>query len=100
VSRRRLAALALALLLGAGLFGWLRLRAAAAVGAGYVAKQMCSCMLVARRSFESCRPDIPPEMDRVGARPLPEGRGVRADVPLLAEREALYSEGSGCTLEP
>ena len=85
---------------GAGYVGWLRpLRALADLGAGYVAKQMCSCVYVAARSFESCGPDMLPSMERIQAEPLSEGKGVRAYVPLFADRRAVYREGLGCTLQ-
>ncbi len=70
------------------------------IGNGFVAKQMCSCMLVGNRSFESCRPDVLPSMDAIESELLPDGLGVRAWVPLLGERIARYEAPFGCTLEP
>lgn len=90
-------ALLLAALLAAA--GWWRFHPLADVGAGYVAKQMCSCIHVAARSFESCRADIPAPMDDVRAEPTPEGDGIRAFVPVLADRVARSHPGTGCTLE-
>ena len=66
------------------------------VGAGYVAKELCSCIFVAGRSLESCRPDIPPSMDRVEAEVGADR--VRAFVPHLAERIARNEPPFGCTL--
>lgn len=85
--------LAVAVVAGAA---WGRLERSADVGAGYVAKELCSCMFVGGRSLESCRPDVPASMDRVRAEALPDG--VRGYVPLLADRTARYEPGFGCTL--
>jgi hypothetical protein len=68
----------------------------AGVGAGYVAKEVCSCMFVGGRSLEACRGDVPASMDRVRAEALPDG--VRGSVPLLASRVARHEPGFGCTL--
>ena len=38
------------------------LRIQSEVGAGYVAKELCSCIFVGGRDPASCRPDIPPAM--------------------------------------
>jgi len=76
-----------------------RLAGMAEVGAGYVAKQMCSCIYVAGRTSDACRPDLPAEMDRIQASPLDDAEGVRASLLLgLVERRALHHPGSGCTL--
>jgi hypothetical protein len=77
-------------------YEWLAPRAS--VGAGYVAKELCSCIFVAERDLASCRLDVPESMDRVEAELLEDGPGVRAKVPLLAERVARYAPGEGCTL--
>ncbi len=93
----------LVLLLVAGAAGaWYltNLRAMTDVGAGFVAKQMCSCMFIGQRSFASCRPDMLESMDPIEAEVLPGGDGVRAWVPLLAERIARHEAPFGCTLEP
>jgi hypothetical protein len=70
----------------------------AQVGAGYVAKCMCSCVYVAERDFDSCRPDIPENMDRIEAALLESEEGVRASVLGIIERKALHRPGTGCTL--
>ena len=92
----------LVVVLAAGAFGvsYPTISARADVGAGYVAHQTCSCVFVAGRSDEACRRDIPLEMEPVrSARIERDGReGVRAWVPLYAERVALYDPGGGCTL--
>ena len=68
------------------------------IGAGYIAKQMCSCVFVGERDFAACRSDMPPDMVRVGAELLPGGAGVRAWVRGIVSREARYTPGTGCTL--
>ena len=69
------------------------------IGAGYVAKEVCSCIYVGERDFESCRPDVPSIMDRIEAEVLADERAVRAFVPYLGERVARFSDdGGGCTL--
>jgi hypothetical protein len=68
----------------------------AAVGAGYVAKELCSCVFVGERELASCRDDIPLTMERVQAE-LGADR-VRAFVPGLGERIARYEPPYGCVL--
>jgi hypothetical protein len=79
-----------------GALVWEHLRDQSAVGAGYVAKETCSCVFVGGRSLESCRADVPPSMDRVQVA-LGEDR-VRAFVPGLAERIARHEPPYGCVL--
>jgi hypothetical protein len=69
------------------------------VGTGYLAKQMCSCVHVARRDFAACRRDMPASMDRLEVEPLPDGSGMRARLFGLAERVATRDPAAGCTLE-
>jgi hypothetical protein len=95
---RLLAALGI-LLVGLAAAGWWRFHPLADVGAGYVAKVVCSCVHVGGRDFASCRSDVPASMDGVRAEPTPDGDGVRAFVPLLAERVARLHPGTGCVLE-
>jgi hypothetical protein len=83
------------LLVGAALL-WQCGREQADVGAGYVAKELCSCVFVGGRSLASCRPDIPETMDRVETE-LGADR-VRAFVPYFAERIARYEPPFGCVL--
>lgn len=69
------------------------------IGAGYVAKEVCSCIYVGGRDFESCRLDVPESMDPIESELLADERAIRAFVPLLGERVARYSDvGGGCTL--
>ena len=86
------------LLFVAGALAYQVFGARMSVGAGYVAKEVCSCIHLGRRSLASCRPDVPEYMDGIRAEELSDGRGVRAFVPLFAERVARYAEGFGCAL--
>jgi hypothetical protein len=80
---------------------WPRLNELSGIGAGYVAKEVCSCMALGGRDYKACRADLPPQLDfdRVQSEPLPNGAGVRAWVPFFAERTALAEPGRGCTLK-
>ena len=84
------------LLLVVGALVYERARDLSAVGAGYVAKELCSCVFVGERSLASCRPDIPETMKRVEAEL--EADRVRAFVPYLGERIARYEPPFGCVL--
>jgi hypothetical protein len=75
------------------------MRQMARIGAGYVAKQVCSCVFVGGRDLAACRADLRPRAERVQAEVLLPERAVRAWLPLLAERTARHHAGSGCTLE-
>ncbi|MCP5057705.1 MAG: hypothetical protein GY937_13415 [bacterium] len=90
------------LLIAAGAGAWYlpHLRTMTEVGAGYVAKQACSCVFVAERSLASCRADMLASMESIEAEVLVSGEGVRAWVPLLADRTALHEAPYGCTLGP
>ena len=79
---------------GALAYEWARDQAG--VGAGYVAKELCSCVFVGERELASCRSDIPPAMERVEAE-LGADR-VRAFVPGLGERIARFEPPFGCVL--
>jgi len=83
------------LLVGGALFYEVA-RERSSLGAGYVAKELCSCIFVGGRSLDSCRPDIPATMDRVEAEVGADR--VRAFVPHLGERIARYEPPFGCTL--
>jgi hypothetical protein len=89
---------ALAVLAVLGVVGWRRIHFQADVGAGFVAKTVCSCMFVAGRPYESCRADVLPAMDRVEAEVLEEPHGVRGFVTLFASRTATWEPRTGCTL--
>ncbi len=78
------------------------LRRDANVGAGFLAKQMCSCLYVAGRDFDGCRADMMEAMDAIPVQRFSEGErtGVRAGVAWLGfERVALHRAGTGCTLD-
>lgn len=94
--KRRLALGLLVVLLAGAAVAYQRVRARALVGAGYVAKELCSCVFVAGRDAGSCRSDVPESMDRVEMELLRDG--VRAFVTGFAERVARYEPGFGCTL--
>jgi hypothetical protein len=84
------------LVLVVGALVWEHLRDRSAVGAGYVAKEVCSCVFVGGRSLESCRADVPESMERVDVE-LGADR-VRAFVPALTERIARHEPPFGCVL--
>jgi hypothetical protein len=88
------------LVAASGLYVWAGDRSY--VGAGLVAKQVCSCVHVAARSFDACHADLPAYggLDWVRAEPLAEGDGVRAWLPGFEPRIARALPGRGCTLEP
>ena len=94
---KTLALLALGALLVAALLARMRLAQQAEIGAGMVAKQMCSCVFVGGRDAQACRLDLGPEMAAVRSEQLADG--VHAWVPLLASRTARVREGTGCTLD-
>jgi hypothetical protein len=85
-----------ALLAAAGV-ARIRLAPQADIGAGFVAKQVCSCLFVGGRDEQACRFDLGPELAPVRMQRLADG--VLAWVPLLAARSARFREGTGCTLE-
>jgi hypothetical protein len=90
---------ALVVLVALGFLGWRRVAYQADVGAGFVAKTVCSCMFVAGRSLESCRADVLPSMDRVQAAVVESPHAVRGFVPLFASRTATWEPRTGCTLD-
>ena len=72
------------------------------IGSAYVAKQMCSCLFVARRSEASCRPEFKSQgiaaftlvINRDG---LPRAASVTASLGKLVA-EARYSRRYGCSI--
>lgn len=68
------------------------------VGAGYTAKQMCSCLYVSGRSHESCAREPESPADTLVKWTAADGR-VRASTLGLAHATARYDEGFGCVLE-
>ena len=95
--------LLLLLLAGAVAFAisYPRVRHMALPGAGYVAHQLCSCVHVAGRDLDACRADLIAAVASVRSEPIERGGrpGVRAWVPIYAERVALYRPEIGCSLE-
>lgn len=71
------------------------------VGTGYVAMQMCGCVDIAERPYDACLLDLLPAMDRIRSESVAEDglRGIRAWIPLYAERTAWHHPPDGCTLE-
>jgi hypothetical protein len=96
--KRRIGLVALALVLVAAGLAWQRVKGPASVGAGYVAKEVCSCVFVGGRSLESCLLDVPESMARIRAEVLPDG--VRAFVTGIASPVARHEPEYGCTLLP
>ena len=94
---KTLALLALGALLAAAVFARVRLVPQADIGAGFVAKQVCSCVFVGGRDEQACRLDLGPDLAPVRSEQLADG--VHAWVPLLASRTARFREGTGCTLD-
>lgn len=104
MSRGRKVATGVAIVLGVGVafvcFRWyLPLRGAVDIGAGMLAKQVCSCLFVAEREVADCRADQFPSMDRIRLEVLDGQNRVRAWVPAFGERTAIFREGLGCTLQ-
>jgi hypothetical protein len=94
--KRRVLLGVLGLVLLGGLLGFEWARDQVAVGNGYVAKELCSCVFVGARRAESCRSDVPPAMD--GVRFELGSDRVRAFVPYLGERIARFEPPFGCVL--
>ena len=84
-------------MLAAAALARMRLAPQADIGAGFVAKQVCSCVFVGGRDREACRLDLQSDLARVRSEPLADG--IHAWVPLLASRRAHFREGTGCTLD-
>jgi len=104
VSRTGKVASGVAVVLLAGLvFGFVRwylpTRNAVAIGAGMLAKQVCSCVYIAERDVADCRADQFSSMDPIRLEVLRDENRVRAWIPALGERTAIHTEGLGCTLE-
>jgi len=84
-----------------GVFAYQDLRAQASIGAGYVAHQVCSCVFVAERSYESCLPDLMPIMSQIRSEVVDiDGHsGIRGWVPFLSDRVAVHRPDLGCALD-
>jgi hypothetical protein len=104
VSRRRRVGAGLAAVLlvcfALAFYGWyLPTRRAVEIGVGMLAKQVCSCLYVARRELDDCRADQFASMDRIQLVVVEAEQRVRAFVPAFAERSAIHRDGLGCTLQ-
>jgi len=83
-----------------GVWSWyLPTRRAVDIGAGMLAKQVCSCVFVADRSVDDCRADQFESMDPIRLEVRHDEKRVRAWLPALGERTAIHREGLGCVLE-
>lgn len=92
---------ALMLLLGGGIAYQLwyePTRLAVGIGAGMLAKQLCSCVFVADRDLEDCRADQLESMDPIQVELDAERARVRAFLPGFGERLAVHRDGLGCSL--
>jgi hypothetical protein len=87
----------------AGVIGWFAwlvpTRRAVDIGAAMMAKQICSCLHIAKRELQDCRADQFAAMDPIQIELLPAEGRVRAFVPLLGKCSAIHREGFGCSLE-
>jgi hypothetical protein len=99
VLREAIVATALAALVVSAGFALARIQRLVAIGAGYVAKQGCSCVFIGGRTLDACRADMPESMRDIQAELLPEARAVRAWVGALGARTASFRDGTGCTLD-
>jgi hypothetical protein len=75
----------------------------AEIGAGYMARVVCSCRYVGNRDLKSCLSDAEAGMEIVTVTDDPLTRTITAKVPLLANRTAQYSPAvngveTGCVL--
>ncbi|MCJ2179834.1 hypothetical protein [Novosphingobium album (ex Hu et al. 2023)] len=86
-------------------WNWRGLHEKALVGAAYGARVGCVCRYVSQRPFKSCEGDLKAAgLGRVaGLVSLsddPATKTVSAGLPLLAHQSAVFSEKTGCQLEP
>jgi hypothetical protein len=72
---------------------WLEAR----IGAGFAAKQICSCLFVADREYDSCLTDLPPQLQ--GADFTFIDRSVIVNAYGLAHARADLKPGYGCSLQ-
>lgn len=68
------------------------------VGAGYTAKQMCSCLYVSQRNEAACHGELEAPADKLVSWTAKEGE-VRASTLGLSHATARYEPGFGCVLE-
>jgi hypothetical protein len=90
----------LVLVLGAA--AYVELGERSAIGGGFAAKEICSCIHVGGRDFAACRADLQvvPGIDWLETEPLEDGTGVRSGLPGFPPRIARAAPERGCTLEP
>lgn len=97
---RRIALLALILVVLAIAWFWQPISARAAAGTAYGARVACSCRYLGERTLEQCEADFLPGMGMVALSEDVEARSVTASVPLIASDTAMWRKGEGCRLEP
>lgn len=69
------------------------------VGTNYVAKTMCSCVLVQGRDNDACYADmLVPDAANIPVTINPETGVVKASIFGVITGTAIYQEGRGCTL--
>lgn len=83
-------------------WNWSHWQHRAWAAAGFGARVGCSCRQVEGRDLKSCRGDFAglEGMGLVHIADRTDGKGVDANVPLLAHRSARLVPGFGCLLEP
>ena len=69
------------------------------IGAGYGAKQVCSCVFVSGRPLEACRQDLLPLARRIVFTDAADGQ-VTASALGVVRATARFEEGFGCALVP
>jgi hypothetical protein len=90
-----------AVCVGAYAFGGqlLQLKPRAQVASGYMARVVCACRFIGKRTLDSCLTDKEVGMEHVRVSVDPAARRVTASVPLLANAHATYTPGLGCVLD-
>lgn len=86
------------LLVGLGVVFGPRVVTLVTVGAGYTAKQVCSCVYVSGRSPEACAREPEQPADTLVKWTAKDGK-VTASTLGLAHATARYDEGFGCVLD-
>ena len=69
---------------------WIFLVPQLEIGAGYAAKQLCSCMYIGKREFAECKSDLRNGIERFEMHALSESSGARAEVFPVVRAEAYY----------
>jgi hypothetical protein len=91
--------LALALLLGGGIFAW-RQKPLLELGVGYGARVACGCRYMGNRPLADCHKDFEPGMELIQLSEDASTKTIRASVPLIASRSVRYDKILGCQPEP